>query len=351
MLTLLTEICQKMELSERKKKILQYVIDDYIQTAVPVSSKSITEKHLTTVSSATVRSELSTLEELGYLLQPHTSSGRVPSNEAYKLYVNELMVKEKLSERELEYIEEAFLNRSKNIDVILKSAAKVISELTQYTSVALSARDSEEVVRTVKILRFRENEALLIIVTDNKLLKDSIITLPDGMTDDAVEELNELINELISGKTFGEVGKIDLDKSLREFTEYKEVFISVIRALKEYISTGGEVVLEGEDKMFSHPEYSDIESVKSLMSVVTSKDKLVELMSDDGKDIQINIKIGTEGYDDLPSDCSVVTATYSTNGVKIGTYGVIGPTRMDYKKVISVLENVGKILESIVSKW
>ncbi|MBO4573455.1 MAG: heat-inducible transcription repressor HrcA [Clostridia bacterium] len=340
-----------MELSERKKKILQYVIDDYIQTAVPVSSKSITEKHLTTVSSATVRSELSTLEELGYLLQPHTSSGRVPSNEAYKLYVNELMVKEKLSERELEYIEEAFLNRSKNIDVILKSAAKVISELTQYTSVALSARDSEEVVRTVKILRFRENEALLIIVTDNKLLKDSIITLPDGMTDDAVEELNELINELISGKTFGEVGKIDLDKSLREFTEYKEVFISVIRALKEYISTGGEVVLEGEDKMFSHPEYSDIESVKSLMSVVTSKDKLVELMSDDGKDIQINIKIGTEGYDDLPSDCSVVTATYSTNGVKIGTYGVIGPTRMDYKKVISVLENVGKILESIVSKW
>ena len=340
MLTLLTEICQKMELSERKKKILQYVIDDYIQTAVPVSSKSITEKHLTTVSSATVRSELSTLEELGYLLQPHTSSGRVPSNEAYKLYVNELMVKEKLSERELEYIEEAFLNRSKNIDVILKSAAKVISELTQYTSVALSARDSEEVVRTVKILRFRENEALLIIVTDNKLLKDSIITLPDGMTDDAVEELNELINELISGKTFGEVGKIDLDKSLREFTEYKE-----------YISTGGEVVLEGEDKMFSHPEYSDIESVKSLMSVVTSKDKLVELMSDDGKDIQINIKIGTEGYDDLPSDCSVVTATYSTNGVKIGTYGVIGPTRMDYKKVISVLENVGKILESIVSKW
>lgn len=351
MLTLLTEICQKMELSERKKKILQYVIDDYIQTAVPVSSKSITEKHLTTVSSATVRSELSTLEELGYLLQPHTSSGRVPSNEAYKLYVNELMVKEKLSERELEYIEEAFLNRSKNIDIILKSAAKVISELTQYTSVALSARDSEEVVRTVKILRFRENEALLIIVTDNKLLKDSIITLPDGMTDDAVEELNELINELISGKTFGEVGKIDLDKSLREFTEYKEVFISVIRALKEYISTGGEVVLEGEDKMFSHPEYSDIESVKSLMSVVTSKDKLVELMSDDGKDIQINIKIGTEGYDDLPSDCSVVTATYSTNGVKIGTYGVIGPTRMDYKKVISVLENVGKILESIVSKW
>ena len=340
-----------MELSERKKKILQYVIDDYIQTAVPVSSKSITEKHLTTVSSATVRSELSTLEELGYLLQPHTSSGRVPSNEAYKLYVNELMVKEKLSERELEYIEEAFLNRSKNIDIILKSAAKVISELTQYTSVALSARDSEEVVRTVKILRFRENEALLIIVTDNKLLKDSIITLPDGMTDDAVEELNELINELISGKTFGEVGKIDLDKSLREFTEYKEVFISVIRALKEYISTGGEVVLEGEDKMFSHPEYSDIESVKSLMSVVTSKDKLVELMSDDGKDIQINIKIGTEGYDDLPSDCSVVTATYSTNGVKIGTYGVIGPTRMDYKKVISVLENVGKILESIVSKW
>ncbi len=340
-----------MELSERKKKILQYVIDDYIQTAVPVSSKSITEKHLTTVSSATVRSELSTLEELGYLMQPHTSAGRVPSIEAYKLYVSELMVKEKLSEKELEYIEEAFTNRSKDVDDILKSAAKVISELTQYTSVALSARDSEEIIRSVKMFRVRKSEALLVIVTDNKLLKDSVIALPDGMTDDTLGELNQLLENVISGKTFNEICSMKFSETVEEFQAYKEVFFKVVEALREYIASEGEVVLEGEEKMFAHPEYSDIDNVKSLMSVVTSKDKLVDLMSADGKDIMINIKIGSDGYDDIPSDCSVVTATYLTNGVKIGTYGVIGPTRMDYKKVVSVLENVGKILESIVSKW
>ena len=340
-----------MELSDRKKKILQYVIDDYIQTAVPVSSKSITEKHLTTVSSATVRSELSTLEELGYLMQPHTSAGRVPSSEAYKLYVSELMVKEKLSQEELDYIEETFLTKSRDVEDILKSAAKVISELTQYTSVAMTARDSGEVIRNIKLFRIMPTQALLVIVTDNKLLKDSVITLPKEMSDDTIEETNSLLGNLFTGKTFNEICQVDIEKIEREFAEYKFVFTEVIQALKSYVASNGDVVLEGENKMFEHPEYSDIENVKNLMSVVTSKDKLVELMSADGKDIQINIKIGSDGYDDMPKDCSIVTATYSANGVKIGTYGVIGPTRMDYKKVVSVLENVGKILESIVSKW
>ena len=344
-------VVPKMELSDRKKKILQYVIDDYIQTAVPVSSKSITEKHLTTVSSATVRSELSTLEELGYLMQPHTSAGRVPSNEAYRLYVSELMVKEKLSQKDLDYIEKIFMSKANGVEDVIKSAAKVISELTQYTSVALTARDGEEVIRNIKLLRLKKTEALLVIVTDNKLLKDSVISLPESMSDETVTEANNLLENLFIDKTLKDICKIDLNKLEQEFTGYKVVFLEVIQALREYLSNSDEVVMEGEDKLFEHPEYSDIENVRSLVGVVTSKDKLVELMSADGKDIKINVKIGSDGYDGIPKDCSIVTATYSTNGVKIGTYGVIGPTRMDYKKVVSVLENVGKILESIVTKW
>ena len=340
-----------MELSDRKKKILQYVIDDYIQTAVPVSSKSITEKHLTTVSSATVRSELSTLEELGYLMQPHTSAGRVPSADAYKLYVSELMVKENLSQKELDYIEEVFLARSKDVEDILKSAAKVISELTKYTSVAMTARDSGEIIRNIKLLKIKPDEALLVIVTDNKLLKDTVIKIPEEMSEITIEETNTLLGNLFVGKTFKEICLADIEKIAEDYYDYKLVFTEVIEALRSYVASCGDVVLEGENRMFEHPEYEDIENVKQLMSVVTSKDKLVELMSDDGKDIKINIKIGSDGYDGMPDDCSIVTATYSANGVKIGTYGVIGPTRMDYKKVVSVLENVGKILESIISKW
>ena len=339
-----------MELSDRKKKILQLVIDNYIETAAPVSSKAITEKYLTTLSSATVRSELSTLEELGYLSQPHTSAGRIPSKEAYKLYVNELMVKDKLSSDELDYIEKIFSEKNSSYEQVFKSTAKVISELTQYTSLAVTSRDIEETIRNVKLLRLKADSALLVIVTDNKIFKDSVIEIDKDMTDKAVEEANDLISKLLINKKFKDVSMEDFDKIVGEFEVYSGLFYEVIQALREYVENYDDVIMEGEEKILDHPEYADVEKIRSFMSVVTKKDKIVQLLGDDGNDIKINVKIGTDGYDEIPDDCSLVTATYSANGVKIGTYGVIGPIRMDYQKVVTVLENVGKILESIISK-
>lgn len=339
-----------MELSDRKKKILQLVVDDYIETAAPVSSKSITEKYLTSISSATVRSELSTLEELGYLSQPHTSAGRVPSKEAYRLYVNELMVKEKLSPKELDYIERIFTEKVNGMDDVIKTTAKVISELTQYTSLALTARDANETIKNIRLFRFKPDGALLVIVTDTKLLKDTVIDVPAEMSDETVAEANEFLSNVFTGKTLREVCSTDADALQAEFDVYKTLFAEVIDALKAYVTESDEVILEGEDKIFSHPEYADVDKLKNFMSVVTSKDKLLTLLSDDGKEVKINVKIGADGYDEIPEDCSLISATYSANGVKIGTYGVIGPIRMDYKKVVAVLENVGRILESIISK-
>ena len=339
-----------MELSDRKKKILQLVVDDYIETAAPVSSKSITEKYMTSISSATVRSELSTLEELGYLSQPHTSAGRVPSKEAYRLYVNELMVKEKLSPKELDYIERIFTEKVNGMDDVIKTTAKVISELTQYTSLALTARDTNETIKNIRLFRFKPDGALLVIVTDTKLLKDTVIDVPAEMSDETVAEANEFLSNVFTGKTLREVCSTNADALQAEFDVYKTLFAEVIDALKAYVTESDEVILEGEDKIFAHPEYADVDKLKNFMSVVTSKDKLLTLLSDDGKEVKINVKIGTAGYDEIPEDCSLISATYSANGVKIGTYGVIGPIRMDYKKVVAVLENVGRILESIISK-
>ena len=336
-----------MELTERKKKILQLVVDDYIETAQPVSSKSITEKYLTTISSATVRSELSALEELGYLYQPHTSAGRVPSKEAYKLYVNELMVKDNLSTKELDYIEKIFLEKTNSVEEIIKKTAKVISELTQYTSLAISSHDGQEVIRNIKLFRIMPESALLVIVTDTKLFKDAVIELPHDLPDDNLENANNLLAEFFTGKTLAEAcaDNLKIDES---FAGYKAVFSEVIGALKEYVSRSDEVITEGEDKIFDHPEYADIDKIRDFMSVVTKKDRVLNLLSEN-RSIKLNIKIGAEGYEEIPEDCSLVTATYSANGVVIGTYGVIGPQRMDYKKVVSVLENVGKILESILT--
>lgn len=337
-----------MELSDRKKKILKLVVDDYIETATPVSSKSITEKYLTTISSATVRSELSSLEELGFLYQPHTSAGRVPSKQAYKFYVSELMETDDLKAEDLDYIEKLFFDKTNDIQQIVKNTAKVISELTEYTSLAITSCDLNEAIRNIKLFRFKNDGALLVIVTDNKLLKDNVIDLPADLPDESLDNANELLGQFFIGKTFSEVcdSKLVIDDA---FYEYRSVFLAVIDALRNYVSKNEEVVIDGEEKILAHPEYADVDKIRAFMSVVTKKDKVFNLLSGN-KGVKVNVKIGADGYEEIPDDCSLVTATYSANGKEIATYGVIGPTRMDYKKVVSVLENVGRFIETILTK-
>ncbi len=339
-----------MKLSDRKRKILQLVVDDYISTAQPVSSKSITEKYMTDISSATVRSELAQLEELGYLSQLHTSSGRVPSIDAYKLYVSELMDKSKLTTKELGVIRKAFDTHADNLEEVVQNAVKVISDLTDYTSVAYTSCSEKEKVEKIDIFRFKPTQALLLIVTENTLIRDRYIEVPEAMSDNQIAEASKLITKMFVGKNFCEIK--GLERIIEEeFLGYREIFDNVMNAIEEYIEkSSANVVMEGEGKILNHPEYNDSEKVKNFLSVVTSKEKLVDLLSTDSENIEINIKIGGEENKDMPSDCSLVTATYSASGVKIGTYGVIGPLRMDYQKVVSVLEGVGKILEDILSK-
>ncbi|MCQ2386892.1 MAG: heat-inducible transcriptional repressor HrcA [Clostridia bacterium] len=338
-----------MKLSDRKRKILQYVVDDYISTAQPVSSKSITEKYMPDISSATVRSELAGLEEMGFLSQLHTSSGRVPSVEAYKLYVSELMDKSKLTSKEVGTIKEMFANHVDNLEEVVQNTVKVISDLTDYTTIALSTHSKEEKIVKLDIFRHKLTQALLLIVTENTLIRDKFINIPENMSDDQISEAAVFISKLCVGRKLGEiVGLIDTIKD--EFATYREIFKNVMDAIEEYIEKGNaQVLLEGEQKSINHPEYNnDSEKMKNFLSVITSKDKIAELLSKDNDNIEINIKIGGEEEKDMPEDCSLVSATYSVSGVKIGTYGVIGPLRMDYPKVVSVLKGVGKILEDMI---
>ena len=338
-----------MKLSERKKKILQIVVDDYIATAQPVSSKSITENYMKDISSATVRSELAGLEELGYLTQLHTSSGRVPSVEAYRLYVNELMQTNKLSLKDLGVIKKAFENHTDNLEQVVGNVVKVISDLTDYTSVGVTAHNTEEKILKIDLFRCKENQALLLLVTENTLIRDKFISIPQDMSDSQIEDASKILAKLFTDKKLCDIFKMG-EQIAEEFAGYREIFNSVMNAIEEYVvKDKPAVMLEGENKIFNHPEYSDTEKVKNFLSVVTSKERLTDLLVDENDNIEINIKIGGEGEkSDMPDDCSLVTATYSAKGVKIGTYGVIGPLRMDYKKVVSVLEGVGKILEDML---
>ncbi len=338
-----------MKLSERKRKILQLVVDDYISTAQPVSSKSITEKYMKDVSSATVRSELAGLEEMGYLTQLHTSSGRVPSVEAYKLYVAELMDKSGLTTKELGVIKSAFKDHSDNLEKVVQNAVKVISDLTDYTSVAYTSHSEKDKIVKIELFRYKPTQALLLIVTENTLIRDKFISIPQKMTDEQIVEASALLARLFVGKEFGEV--VGLGQAVaKEFETYREIFDGVMSAIEDYLKNqNADVILEGEGKILNHPEYNDSEKVKNFLSVVTSKNKLAGLLADNTDNIEISIKIGGDDEKDMPKDCSLVTATYSASGVKVGTYGVIGPLRMDYQKVVSVLEGVGKILEDMLT--
>ena len=337
-----------MKLSERKKKILQIVVDDYITSAQPVSSKSITENHMKDVSSATVRSELAQLEELGYLSHIHTSSGRVPSIEAYKLYVAELMDKSKLTSKEIGQIKKALSQQVDNMESVIKNTVKVISELTDYTSVAISGHDENDVIEKVNIFRIKSTSALLLIVTENTLIKDKYIAVPEDMTDAQIESASVLINDKFKGRKISEVLKISYEVE-EQFDSYKDIFMSVILAIENYVNNKeNDVVMEGQDKILKHPEYADVDKVKNFLSVVSDKDRIANLLTKE-ESIEISIKIGgKDGDKEIPEDCSLVTATYSSGDTKLGTYGVIGPLRMDYQKVISVLESVGKVLEEVI---
>ncbi len=337
-----------MKLSDRKKKILQLVVDDYIATAQPVSSKSIAEKYMQDISSATIRSELAGLEELGFLTQLHTSSGRVPSIEAYKLYVTELMDKSNLSLEDVGVIKEKFKSHADNLEAVVQNTVKVISDLTDYTSIAYTSNSADDEIVKIDIFRYKKTQALLLIVTENTFIRDRFIDIPLDMTDEQISEASVLISKLCVGKKLGDIMSIGQTFE-SELASYRDIFDSVMWVIEDCIKENkSKILLEGENKILNNPEYTDAEKVKNFLSVVTSKNKLANLLEDDSDNIEINIKIGGEEKDML-SDCSLVTATYSASGVKIGTYGVIGPLRMDYQKVVSVLEGVGQILEDIIS--
>lgn len=220
-------------MSDRKKRILQIVVDEYINSAVPVSSKAITEKHLTDVSSATVRNELASLEELGYLTQFHTSGGRVPSPQAYRFYIEELMQRGNLSAADLDYISGAFSDKTADVEHLIKSVANVISDLTDYTSVAIGPNAEEERIRNMTLLPCGDGRALLVIVTGSRILRDSFIDIPESMSDEDVAGASHMLAKLFGGKALSEAREVEAE-ALGEFGQYRQVMTEVIEALKSY---------------------------------------------------------------------------------------------------------------------
>ncbi len=330
-------------LTERKKKVLQALIDRYITSVEPISSGDIQKKYLPDVSPATIRSELSHLEEMGYLIKPHISAGRVPSSKAYRYYVENFISDEDID------LEQLRKNISQNYDSvveIVRNGAKIVSDVTNYTSMLMIANSDTLTIKDIKLLDMYDGSALVLIITDSGVIKDKEIKLPK-IEDNYVEVANGLLAKSFAGKTLSQIlssqMQVDLDSELEDF---RQIFEGVFELLSEYKkSREGQLFVEGADKIFDYPESKNYDNVKNFMSLVGKKEKLQELMKDDA-DIEFSIKIGAEDAAGL-DNMALVSAKYHVKGKEVGQLGVIGPERMDYKKVLSVLKQLGKIIDNL----
>lgn len=337
-----------MTMDARKFRILQAIIDDYILTAIPVGSRTISKKYEMGLSSATIRNEMSDLEELGYLDQPHVSAGRIPSAKAYRLYVDQLLQNGSIRTGDAADVRAYFTNRAQQMEDVISRAAQALSGLTHYTSLVMSPKGAELRIRTLQLVPVSSQSALLVIVTDGGIMRDSVIRVGNDMDSDALYAVSRMLTERLSGHTLSEALNL-IKETERDMQAERQVLSGVAEFLDAVDSEGGKakLTLGGASNILNFPEYSDVEKARCFLSVLETKDKLLKLMENHGE-MAFTVRIGPEtGIPEL-EDCSLVTATYRLSDNTHGTIGVIGPTRMQYGRVLSVLSAMGKQLTDLL---
>ncbi len=338
-----------MEMDERKLRILQAIIDDYILTGVPVGSRTISKKYDMGLSSATIRNEMSDLEELGYLDQPHVSAGRIPSAKAYRLYVDSLLKTGRIPDDSDESLSRYFTGRVHQMEDVIDRAASVISSLTNYTAVVLPPKGKQPRLRTVQLVPVSSTAALVVIVTDTGIVRDTVVHISSGVDSDTLYAVSRALTGELQGHTLSEACEIlpDMAERMQENREILQGLYGFFTE-REKSPSRPHVAIGGTSNMLSYPEYSDMEKARSFLSLMETRDKLAQIISGNGE-MAFTVRIGPETGVPEMADCSIVTATYSTRSGQQGTIGVIGPTRMQYSRVLSILNVMGHQLTDLFS--
>lgn len=340
-----------MELDARKLQILKAVVDEYITSASPVGSRSISRLSGFNLSSATIRNEMADLEELGYLEQPHTSAGRIPSDKAYRLYVNRIMHRAQLSQDEIKVMRSYFASRVDELEAVIKQTARALSAVTQYTAMVLPPMLAQNNLRHIQIVPLNEGRALVVVVTDAGFARDAIIRVPDYMQADELERLSRELTNRFAGCRMDTIGERIMLEMGDELYNRREFLNGVIETVERKLSPGARSMeLSGATNMLHYPEYSDVNRAKSFLAAVEGKDTLYSMLQK-ASSLEFSITIGSENEHEQLQDCSVVTATYTVGGQQMGTFGIIGPTRMNYGKVISVLEYMRRSLGEVLTNY
>ncbi len=339
-----------MAMDERKRRILNAIIDDYILTALPVGSRTISRKYDMGLSSATIRNEMSDLEELGYLEQPHVSAGRIPNAKAYRLYVDHLQETGRVPSGSEEQIRQHFASRVRQLEDVVASTAQILSDLTGCASVVTMPRQEKPRISSLYLLPVTKATALLVIVTDAGIIRDSSVCISEHLDADALYAISRMLTERFANRTLGEVHEM-LDDYVAHVSADPQVLMGISRLAvqMEYQSASDSLKVSGTHKILNFPEYADAEKARTVLSVLETKERLVELLSNKS-DLSVTVHIGPETGIPEMCDCSVVMTSYGVGRGSQGTIGVIGPTRMPYARIMSTLSAVGEALSDMLSQ-
>jgi len=337
-------------LSERQRMILSAIVDDYIRSAEPVGSRSISKRGDVTFSPATIRNEMADLEELGLLEQPHTSAGRIPSIKGYRYYVDHLVTLDGASDQDIRKIRTFFAEKMNHWEDVIGHAATILSQLTNYTSIVLGPEMFSTTLKHFQLIPINETSAVAIIVANTGHVEHRTVTIPDGIAMDDLGKIVNLLNEKLAGVPFFRVKAVLHSEIAKELSRYVDHCEAIISLLEQTIAEEQEpkVYLSGASNMLTQPEFKDVDKAKNILGMLEETQLLMQLFG--SKPVGIQVKIGTENTVEAINQCSLITATYSIDGQSLGTIGILGPTRMEYGKVISLLDYLSKDIALLMSR-
>lgn len=339
-------------LDNRKTKILQTIIKTYLETGEPVGSRTISKYTDLNLSSATIRNEMADLEDLGYIIQPHTSAGRIPSDKGYRWYVDTL-----LEEKEQEVVEmrEQLLQKADKMDQILKQAARVLATNTNYATMVSAPTFNRNKLKFIQLSQVDENQIIAVIVMEGNIIKNKIVTVEETLSNETLLKLNMLLNTNLNGMSIDEINLGMIARLKEQAGMQSEVISDVLDAIASIIQLDNnmEIYTSGATNVFKYPELSDSQSAKEIINAFEEKQLLHEIVTktlaeEENKGIQVYI--GNETPVHNMKDCSVVTATYELGEGMQGTIGIIGPKRMDYENVMKTLKTLMNELDEIFHK-
>ena len=340
-----------MDLDERKRKILHAIIRTYLETGEPVGSRTISKYSDLKLSSATIRNEMSDLEEMGYIIQPHTSAGRIPSDKGYRLYVDYLMEEK---EREVTELKELMIQRTDKLEHVLKQVVKVLANNTNYATMISTPQYHQNKLKFIQLSKVDEHQILAVIVAEGNVIRNKLIPICEDLDTETILKLNILLNTMLNGKTIAEINLQMISSMKEQAGIHSNIISDVVDAVAEAIHSdeGMEIYTGGATNIFRYPELSDNGKASELIQTLEEKQMLAELVTEtlSKEDKGIQVYIGSESPIQSMKDCSVVTATYELGQGLQGTVGIIGPKRMDYENVMSTLKTLMDQLDDVFHK-